>query len=546
MPSKATSCPGAWRRFLNVDHWALAICVAALGLTVLYPALRMAADAVRTWQTEALLQGAGRAALGNTLIMGLASVLASGVTGTLLAWIISRYAVPGRAALAALAYLPFTLPPLVGVLSFYYLIGRDGVFIRLLAHVPGMEKFSIEGPAAILLIHTYSFHVFFYAMVSAALESLDMSQIEAARTLGASRRRVFFKVTLPQLRPALAGASLLTFMSSCASFSAPYFFGQDYPMLSVQIFNERSQFHHEAALTLTLVLAAIAMLGVLLFRSPKQAYGGASKGAPAPLRSRAGRVVMTMALWGTIGVVLLPHLAILWLSFVDHQAWHTEIVPTTFSVANYMKIMGDPRAFTPIRNSLWMSAVAVAATVLIGLPAAYLVARKRPYGRWVNVLVMIPWALPGTVVAMNLIVAFNENDPWLPVYGTVWMLPLAYFVRGVPLLTRMAAAAIEPFDGAIVEAGRTLGASRPYCFTRLVIPLLAPAIGAAAALVFATSLGEFVASILLYSPANVPISVRINMEWRGVMGTAFAYSVLLMALVTITFATARRFTARVF
>jgi len=154
--------------------------------------------------------------------------------------------------------------------------------------------------------------------------------------------------------------------------------------------------------------------------------------------------------------------------------------------------------------------------------------------------VMIPWALPGTVIAINLIVAFN--DPWLPLYNTVWMLPLAYFVRSIPILTRVAAAAIEPFDASLLEAAQTLGASRWRCLWSIAVPLLAPAMAAGLALVFATCLGEFVASILLYLPANLPISVKINMEWRTSVGVAFAYSTLLMLLVAGAFALSRRFT----
>jgi iron(III) transport system permease protein len=523
------------------ERAALVFCLAALGLTVLYPTARLAVEAARSWQMEALLCGAGYAALRNTLVIGLASVLTSGLLGSTLALVFARYSFPGHRVLAALAYLPFALPPLVGVLSFYYLIGRDGVLTHLCRQL-GFGDVALGGPAAILLIHTYSFYVFFYAMVSAALVNLDRAQIEAARTLGASRARVFFRVTLPMLRPSILGASLLTFMSSGASFSAPYFFGQDFPLLSVQIFNERTQFHNGAALTLTVVLALIALFGLVLFRSAHSTAGVASKGVRTPVRSRAGRLLVSGLAWVSIGVLLIPHAAIVWLSLVDHRAWQTEIVPTTFTWANYTALFRDPGAFAPIRNSLWMSAAAAVMTLLVALPAAYLAARKRPFGRTVNLLVMLPWALPGTVIAMNLIVAFN--DPWLPVYNTVWMLPLAYFVRNVPLLTRMASAAIEPFDATLIEAGRTLGASRAFCFRHIVAPLLAPAIAAGTALVFAACLGEFVASILLYLPANIPIAVQINMAWRGSVGTAFAYSVFLMLLVSATFYAARRVSTR--
>ena len=112
------------------------------------------------------------------------------------------------------------------------------------------------------------------------------------------------------------------------------------------------------------------------------------------------------------------------------------------------------------------------------------------------------------------------------------------------MLTRMAAATIEPFDAQLLEAGQSLGASRYYCFRHIVLPLIAPALVAATALVFATSLGEFVASILLYQPGNEPIAVRINSISRTSVGAAFAYSVLLMGLVAVSFGLSRRFSPK--
>lgn len=522
----------------------MALCLAVLGLTVLYPSLRLLATALTRWETGILLSPSGLAAVRNTLLISFASVATSGLLGTALALLLTRYSFPGSRVLAGVAYLPFTLPPLVGVLSFYYLIGRDGLVPRLLEEGLGLRQAYLEGPAAILAVHTYSFYVFFYAMVSAALQDLDVSQIEAARTLGAGRWRVFRRVTYPMLRPALAGAALLTFMSSGASFSAPLIFGGDFPMLSVRVYEEQQQFHTNEAITLTVALAAVSFLGILLFRSRAHPAGTGSKGVRTPLRSRRTRFAAGALAWGTVLALLAPHLAIVALSFVNHREWHEQLVPTSFTLANYRAIFLDPNAFAPIRNSLWMSGLAAVATLAVAMPAAYLIGRRRTGGRAVNLLVMLPWALPGTVIAMNLIAAFNE--PWLPLYNTVWMLPLAYCVRSVPLLTRVATAAVEPFDASLIEAGRTLGGSRWFCLCRIAAPLIAPAAVAGTALVFALSLGEFVASILLYLPSNVPISVRINMEWRGSgVGSAFAYSVFLVTLVTATFVTARRFASRV-
>ncbi len=527
----------------TIDRGALVLCLLVLGAAVLYPTLRLIVQAFQQWTPRVLTDGPGLESIGNTFVVCIASVALAGMVGTLFALALSRYTFPGRNLLAALAYLPFTLPPMVGVISFYYLIGRDGFFPRALERYFGIEDAALPGLGAILLIHTYSFYVFFYAMVSAALDGMDRSLSEAARSLGAGKARTFFRVTVPLLMPALLGAALLTFMSSAASFSAPYFFGQNYRVLSVQIFQERSQFHYPESLTLTVVLAAIAFAGLLLFRARRTGGGAASKGVRQPIRSTAGRFAAGAVAWACIAVLLLPHIAILWFSFVDHGAWFTELIPTVFTFKNYTELFTNASAFAPIRSSLWTSAVATLATMLVALPAAYLVARRRRGGALVNLLVMLPWALPGTVIAINMIVAFN--DPWMPLYGTVWLLPLAYFVRSVPLVTRMAGAAIEVFDGTLIEAGQSLGASRAYCFWHIVVPLIAPAAGAAMALAFATSLGEFVASILLYVPANEPIAVRIFNESRRAVGPAFAYSVLLMLLVAATFVVSRRFTSRV-
>jgi iron(III) transport system permease protein len=530
------------RDIVLFDRAAFTVCLVLLGFAVVYPAVRLAITAIGDWEWDAVLTGAGLEATINTIIIGFLSVLFAGLMGSGLAVLFTRYAFPGRAWLSAFAYLPFTLPPLVGVLSFYYLIGRDGFIARYFDIHQGMEGWYLQGAPAIVFIHAYSFYVFFYAMMTTALESMDVAQIEAARTLGAGRWRVFYRVVLPMLKPALLGASLLTFMSSGASFSAPLIFGDNYPVLSVQIFQEDSQLNEAAAHTLTVVLALVSLMGVLVFRSRQTSTGGASKGVRKVVPARAGRILVTASALLIVGVLLLPHATIVWLSFIDNTQWDIEVIPRDFTLENYTRIFSEAGAFTPIRNSLWMSAVAAVVTVAAALPAGYLIARGRPGSRLVNFLVMIPWALPGTVIAINLIVAFN--DDWLPLVGTVWILPLAYFVRNVPLLTRMASAAIEPFDGQLIEAGQTLGASRWYSFTRIVLPLLAPVIASGTALVFAVSLGEFVASILLYGPGNTPIAVRVFELWRFDMSMACAYSVFLMLLVAGTFVLSRRFASR--
>ena len=144
-------------RLRNLDRTLLTLCCVVLGATIVYPTLRLLIEALRSWQWDLITEGAGRQAIVNTLLMCLASVITSGIVGSAIAFFVTRFSFPGRNALAALAYLPFALPPLVGTLSFYYLIGTDGLFPRIIHQLAADDSFIISGPFAILLIHTYSY-----------------------------------------------------------------------------------------------------------------------------------------------------------------------------------------------------------------------------------------------------------------------------------------------------------------------------------------------------------------------------------------------------
>jgi iron(III) transport system permease protein len=530
------------RGTVYLDRWLLGICVLALGLTVLYPTARLIVTAFQIGSSAIVFQGAGPRVIVNTLIISLVSVISAGLLGTTLALLLTRYRFPGRNVLAAVAYLPYALPPLVGTLSFWYIIGPDGYLPRTIEHWFGVEDAYPSGPMGIIIIHTYSFYVLYYAMVSTALESMDPSLVEAARSHGAGRIYAFRRVTLPLLRPAIFGASLLTFMSSGASFSAPLFFGGDFAVLSTQIYNERTQSRYSEEVTFTVALATIALLGIFIFRVEEAARGG-SKGLRSANLAGPGRYAAAALAAASILVLLTPHAVILVMSFVDHRAWHTELIPPAYTLENYRSLFTDSAMFRPIVNSLWMGGVAALAVIFVGLPCAYLIGRRKTGGWLMNVLVMVPWALPGTVVAINLLVA--TSDPWFPLVLLSTTLPVAYFVRTVPMFTRMATAAIQVFDTGLIEAARSLGATPRYAFWHVTLPLLAPAVISAAAMVFVTCLGEFVASVLLYSNWNMPIAVKINEQWQRIsVGAAFAYSVLLMVLVAATFVLSRRFSSR--
>ncbi len=492
-----------------------------------------------------LRQRANLEALGNSLFISLGSVLLSALVGVPLAFIFTRYRFPGRDIFSALAILPLVLPPLVGVISFMFLYGETGIFPRGLQALFHLERppFAIDGVPAIFLVHTYTMYVFFYIFVSAALGKIDTSVIESAYNLGASRWMVLRKIILPLLTPALVAASLLVFMTSMASFSAPFLFAPSYRVLSLQIYFSKVNNDMDMAATQAVVLSAISMAFLLTMRwySGRRQYVMISKGVSAyetEIKGRASRYLMGAVGTLIVLVLLLPHLTVILMSFVRDGSWTWQILPPEYTYRNYVRLFSNPRVLTPIVNSLKMASLATAGNFVFGVLAAYLLAKRRFFGRsFVDVLVMIPWALPGTVVAMNLIFAFNRPTIFAGnqvLASTFWILPLAYFVRNIPLVFRSTYAALQQLDDSLEESARNLGASRFYAFRKVVMPLVMPGVLAGVLLAFVTALGEFVASILLYIPSNKPISVEIysQLDRLSNFGTASAYSVLLIVLIS--------------
>ncbi len=478
-----------------------------------------------------------------------ASVVLSALLGIPLAFVFERAEFPGRRILGAVVALPVALPPLVGVIAFLFLYGESGFVSRAVMALFRLENppWRLAGAGAILLVHAYSMYVYFYLFTRAGLQRLDAALLEAAASLGADRRRTLFTVTLPLLRPALAGAALLTFMTALASFSAPYIFGGGFRVMPTQIVASKLNGDLVMAEVETVMLAALALLGLWGLRwSDRAQIGGVVAGAVrgvAPARRRlAGRARIGAALAGYLlaAVLLLPHAVLLLISLVPPFTWTAEVIPPVLNLGNYRGLVSDPEHLRPVVNSLWMATAATLAALALGLAAARVA--KRLGGRMggtLESLLALPWAIPGTVFAIALAVTFSVHQPFLGRFvliGTPLILPLAYLVRSLPVTGRAALAGLAQLDPALEEAAASLGAGPVRRLFRVTLPLLRPALAAGAGLAFIAALGDLVTSIVLYTYETRPIAIEIlgNLRLQDI-GTAAVYGVLLMAVSAMAF-----------
>ncbi len=527
----------------------------ALGLIwlVTYPlllTLLQALGGAGAWTFEHFAEFARRAdewrALWRSLWISAASVVLAGLVGVPLAFVFERTDFPGRRVLGALIALPVALPPLVGVIAFLFLYGESGFVSRLVQLALGLEQppWRLHGPGAILLVHTYSMYVYFYLFARAALTRLDGSMLEAAAALGAGPWRRLWQITLPQLRPALLGAALLTFMTSLGSFSAPYIFAGGYRVMTTQIVASRVNGQHALAQVEAILLALLALGALWLIRRVQGADAVASAHGVAPVRRR---IVKPLARWGFAALgwglavlMLLPHLTLLLISLVPHGTWTIELLPPVLDFGNYRELFSEPERLRPMLNSLWMATAATAGAVALGLLAARrsLLSGGR-LGAALETLIALPWAIPGTVFAVALGIAFSVNAPWFGRFiwiGTPIILPLAYLVRCLPITGRAALAGLRQLDPALEEAARGLGANAWQSFSRVTLPLVRPAIVAGLGLAFITALGDFVTSIVLYSYETRPISIEIQSALRDQeFGVAAVYGVILMLISAAAF-----------
>lgn len=491
-------------------------------------------------------------ALWNSIWISLASVLFSALLGIPLAFFFTRFDFPGRRFFGALVSLPVLLPPLVGVIAFLFLYGETGFLTRAVQVMLRLQNppWRLNGPFAVLLIHAYTMYVYFYMFVSAGLARLDPSILEASAALGASRWRTWLRVTLPMLAPAIGGAALLVFMTSMGSFSAPYVFGGGFRVLTTQIYASKLNGDLGIAAVETVILAVSSILFLVWLQryESNRSYTGAGKGTGAVRlhEMSLGKRITLSIVGGLIALFLiLPHLTVLLVSFVPEGTWTTQFIPPKYSLESYREIFTRAETLKPIINSFNMATTATIANIIFALIAGYLLSRGKSKGKWlINALVVLPWALPGTVLAVALASTFSVNQPLLGRFvlvGTSLILPLAYFIRNIPLVTRATMASFTQFDPSLEEAAASLGAGWMTTARRVILPLVLPGLIAGALLAFVTALGEFVASILLYTHRTRPISMEILSQLRAFnFGAASAYAVLLIVLMAVVFVVGQR------
>ena len=464
----------------------------------------------------------------NSLIVSFGGTIGALLLGVPLAFFTSRFHIAGRNVLATLAVLSLLSPPFIGAYSWILMMGRSG-FLREFLMSLGITLPTIYGAGGIILVYTLQYYPFVFLLTAGALGTVDRSLEEAAENLGARASRRFFTITLPLVLPSVSAGALIAFMMSLANFGTPMIIGRTFrvlPTMAYNLFTSEVGENPGLASTVSILLIIVSTI-VLFFQRytvSRRKYSSTLINKPPVKRLRGIRAVGAhLVCYLIVAISTLPLAVVVVYSFRKTSG---PVFQPGFGLQSFQKVLHDvPRTIT---NSILYSVSAVILIVVVGTLIGYVLSRKRTIAsKLLDPLLMIPYIVPGTVLGIGFVVAFNRRPIYL--VGTALIIILSYFIRRLPYSVRSSASILKQIDPALEEAGINLGSPPGRTFRKVTLPLMAPGIVSGAIMSWVTAVNELSSSIVLYVGRTMTMPVRIYLSvLDGLFGTASALATFLL------------------
>jgi iron(III) transport system permease protein len=466
----------------------------------------------------------------NTLVVGFGGLVGAMILGSIMAFCIARFQIAGSRFVSLLAILALVSPPFIGAYSWIVLFGAGGV-VRGWLREFGIMMPPIYGLGGILIVFALKFYPFVYLMVSGALSNVNRSLEEAAEGLGLTPLQRTFRISFPMVFPALSAGGLLVLIQSIADFGTPRLLGRGYNVLATEaytLYSAEVGSNMSMATTISVVLILVSMVFVLLqrFMSRRNVYHGNMINKPSKIRLTGWRNAIAHFAVYFIGFCgAMPVIISIIYSF---RRTNGPVFQDGFALQSYERILfnlGDV-----VRNSMTFSATAVVMIVIVGTIVGVLVARRTSLNTsLLDGAFMIPYVMPGIVIGIAYIAAFNTGP--LVLTGTAAIIVLSIFIRRLPYTVRTTSSALRQISPSLEEAAVSLGYSPFQAFLRITVPLIVPGIIAGGMLSFVTAINELSSSLVLYVGSTITMPVRIYLLiLDGDFGTAAAMSTILLVL----------------
>jgi iron(III) transport system permease protein len=484
--------------------------------------------------------------VGRTAEFSASASLGALVLGTALAWLVERTDLPGRGLIRVLAIMPMAMPPFLLAIAWIMLLSpRTGLVNRLAQDGLGLARppFDIFTMGGMIFVEMLALVPSVYLVLAPAWRNIDPSLEESALVSGAGLVRLFRRILLPLLMPALAGTAAYLLIVSFVVFDVPGTIGMPARIfvLSTEIYtlanNSPTGLPDYGAISAMALLLVVGLTGLgfanrrFLQRGRRFATVTGKSFRPRPFRlGRLRRPLLALTLVYFLGTVGLPLGALVWTSFMPFQAPISTAALANATLANHRAFFTDPAVLTAAGHSLEIALVAASAVTALSLLVSWVVVRSRAPGRGaIDLIAFLPVAMPGVLIATALILVYLSL-PVLPIYGTVWIIAVAYVTLYLSFGSRTTNGAMAQLSGELEEAARVSGAGWGRTLRRILVPLLTPALGSVWLWVFAHCLRELSSALLLQGVDNATVPTILFNYWsEGSPSKAAAVGLWLVA-----------------
>lgn len=474
--------------------------------------------------------------IANSFKVSIAATVVSLVVGVSMGYLYAVYEIKLAKTVRMCVILATMSAPFVGAYAWILLMGRNGaITVFLQSLFPNVEIPSIYGFGGILLVFTTQLFPLVFLYITGAMSKMDNSLMEASVSMGVTGLKRFFKVIVPLIMPSILASGLLVFIRALSDFGTPLLLGEGYRTFPVTLYNEFvGEVSQNKGFASAIGIVAIVITCVIYIiqniATAKTSFAmSALNPVPKKKPKGIGGVLVHLYIYIVTGISILPQVYVAYCSFRNTSG---QLYVDGYSFQSYHEMFG--KLGSSVVNTIKIPVISLAFILVFAVLIAYISVRRRnPLTGAVDMISMIPYIIPGTVVGIAMVSSFNR--PPLILTATTAIMIISLVIRRLPYTIRSSVATLQQIPLSIEEAAISLGSSKLKTFIRITVPMMSSGIIAGAILSWVTLVTELSTAIFLYTARTQTLTVAIYTQIvRGHYGVASAMATLLTGITIVS------------
>lgn len=527
---------------IKLDFWNIVtfLIIIVFAIFLIYPLLSLFLDGFKdsksgVWSLMNYIQFFSKkyytSALVNSFKLTISVTVIAVLIGVPLAYFMSFYKIKGKGVLEVLFIISMMSPNFIGAYSWILLLGRNGSVTKFLEKALGINMPSIYGFAGMLLVFSLKLYPFIYIYVSGALKKIDVALSEAAESLGCGGLKKVFTVIMPLITPTLVAAALLVFMNCMADFGTPALIGEGYRVMPTLVYSEfvgesgGSANFAACMATIMIVITALVFFLQKWYINTKSFTMSSIRPIQPKEPKGIFKVLIYLYIYLLAGLSIIPQAMVVYTSF---KATKMQVFVDGFSLGSYKKVAD--KALAAVTNTYAFCFFAIVIIITLGMLIAYLTVRRRSVlTSAIDSIAMFPYIVPGSVLGITLLIAFNHQP--LMLAGTAFIIIISLVIRRLAYTLRSSSAILYQISPSMEEAAVSLGDTPAKSFVKVTAKMMLPGVASGAILSWITIINELSSSVMLYTSKTKTMSVAIYNE---VIRASYGPAAALASILTLT------------